>query len=86
MLLRNWRFIPQSRYSVLPRKGTVSLYNPATGQLMQTLDNTFYSRGLSSEWTVLGTRWWQQFRSRGVKIYKLVTANRLDVNKDGRVI
>ena len=58
------------------------LYNPATGQLMQILDNGYYRMAFHPHGQFLATR---GSDSGTIKIYKLVTANRLDVNKDGQV-
>ena len=61
---------------------SVKLYNPATGQRMQTLVGSAFPVAFHPHGQFLATR---GSDSSNIKIYKLVTANRLDVNKDGQV-
>ena len=60
----------------------VKLYNPATGQLMQILDNGHYLMAFHPHGQFLATR---DGPGTTIKIWKLVTANVNDVNKDGQV-
>ena len=62
--------------------GTVKLYNPATGQLMQTLDNALYPFAFhpNGEFVAVRSPGYQN-----IHIHKLVTANANDVTKDGQV-
>ena len=63
--------------------GGVDLYNFATGQWMQSLDGGRGTRG-SIDFHPNG-EFLAICKGMGVQIWKLATANRLDVNKDGQV-
>ena len=79
------RFHPSKQMlAVAPGHSAVHIYNPTTGQQRQRLagyakDIAFHPNG---QFMAVALPY---SNAPGVRIYKLVTANRLDVNKDGRV-
>ena len=82
--LTSMAFHPSKQIIAFSHGGSsTSLYNPATGQLMQKIPRgqnaiDFHPNG---QLLALG----RNLSAGQVDIYKLVTANRLDANKDGRV-
>ena len=81
--VRSMRFHPSKQMLVVATPYIMDIYNPATGQRIQRIEThvtcvTFHPNG---QFLAVG----KPFNDGRVEIYKLVTANRLDVNKDGQV-
>ena len=72
-------FHPSKQMLFASGTGRIRVYNPATGQLLQNLAHA-YADALHPNGQFIAGR-----GNKNVKIFKLVTANRLDANKDGRV-
>ena len=78
-------FHPSKQILAVAAVGGVRLYNPGTGNLVQSLPKVSSNLAFHPNGKFLATVGINNRSYSAVEIWGLVTANRLDVNKDGRV-